>query len=193
MGRYLVCVTGASGSLYAVRTLRALVEAKQEVHVVASAWGERILNAETGGSSVDWATRIGIPPDRVYNASHMEAFVSSGSFRLDGTIVVPCSMSTVSALASGNVVNLIHRAGAVALKEGWPLIVVPRETPLSLVDLKNLTALAEAGAIVLPACPAFYSKPQTQEDLADFLAGKILDRLGIPNDLYSRWDPRGKE
>ena len=193
MGRYLVCVTGASGSLYAVRTLRALVAARQDVHLVASVWGERVLIAETGGSSMDWATRIGIPPDRVYNAAHLESVVSSGSFRLDGTIMVPCSMSTVAALASGTAANLVHRAGAVALKEGWPLVVVPRETPLSLVDLRNLTALAEAGAAVLPACPAFYSNPKTLDDLADFIAGRILDRLGVPNELFRRWDPHGKE
>jgi len=188
MGRFLVCVTGASGSLYAVRTIRALLESGQEAHLTASAWGNRVLAEETGASLSDWAVRLGVPSNRVYDASDLAAPVSSGSFRLEGTVVVPCSMSTAGALASGTVLNLVHRAGAVALKEGWPLVIVPRETPFSLIDLRNLTGLAEAGAAVLPASPGFYQRPRSLDDLADFMAGRILDRLGIPNELFRRWD-----
>jgi len=164
-----------------------LVEAGQEAHLVASVWGARVMAEETGSSLADWAARVGVPPNRVYDSSDLAASVSSGSFRLDGTVIVPCSMSTTGALASGTMMNLVHRAGSVALKEGWPLVLVPRETPFSLLDLRNLTALAEAGAVVLPASPGFYYKPQSMDDLADFMAGKILDRLGIRNELFRRW------
>ncbi len=193
MGRYLVCVTGASGGIYAVRTLRALAEAGMEIHLAASEWGGRVLERETGASPEEWARRTGIASDRVYGPADLAAPVSSGSFRLDGTVVVPCSMSTAGALASGTVAGLVQRAGAVALKEGWPLVLVPRETPLSLVDLRNLTALAEAGAAILPACPGFYNRPSSLDDLADFMAGRILDRLGVPNSLFRRWGAEARE
>jgi 4-hydroxy-3-polyprenylbenzoate decarboxylase len=121
----------------------------------------------------------------------MAAPPSSGSWRLDGTVVVPCSMSTAGAIASGATTNLVHRAAAVALKEGRRLVIVPRETPWSLVDLRNMTALAEAGAAILPACPGFYHKPAGIDDLVDFVVGKILDRLGIEHELFERWGHDG--
>lgn len=187
MGKYLICLTGASGSVYGIRVMRALVEGGHEVHAVASLWGGRVAEQETGRSLTDWGKEFGIPPERIYFPDDLGAPVASGSFRLDGTVVVPCSMSSIGAIASGVCLNLIHRAALVCLKEGRPLVLVPRETPLSLPDLRNLTALAEAGAAILPASPAFYHSSQNIEDMVDFIAGKILDRLSVEHELYARW------
>jgi len=188
MGRYLVCVTGASGSAYGVRTVEAFLAAGHEVHLVFSTWGARVFETETGRTVDAWLSGIGLPKDRVYAPDNLAAPPASGSWQLDGTVIVPCSMSTTGAVASGATTNLVHRAAAVALKEGRTLVLVPRETPWSLVDLRNLTALAEAGAAVLPACPGFYHHPATIDDMVNFVAGKILDRLGVGHALFDRWD-----
>ncbi|AEF82323.1 UbiX family flavin prenyltransferase [Leadbettera azotonutricia] len=187
MGKYLICITGASGSVYGIRTIKALVEGGHEVHSIVSSWGNRVMERETGKSLASWIGELGLPPERVYAPEDLAAPPASGSFRLDGTVVVPCSMSSVGAIASGLCLNLIHRSALVSLKEGRPLVLVPRETPLSLLDLRNLTVLAEAGAVILPASPAFYQVPQNIDDMVNFVAGKILDRLGIDHNLYTRW------
>jgi flavin prenyltransferase len=187
MGRYLVCITGASGSVYGLRVITALQEAGHEVHSVFSAWGAKVMLQETGTSPEAWSKRQGLSPDRIYASDNLAAPPASGTFRLAGTVIVPCSMSTLGALASGASTNLIHRSGSVALKEGRPLILVPREAPLSLVDLRNMTVLAEAGATILPASPGFYHRPTTVEQLVDFVAGKVLDRLGVEHRLYEAW------
>jgi len=188
MGRYVVCLTGASGSAYGVRTVEALLAAGHEVHLVFSTWGARVFVTETGRTVDAWISGMSLPKDRVYAPDNLAAPPSSGSWQLDGTVIVPCSMSTIGAVASGATTNLVHRAAAVALKEGRPLVLVPRETPLSLIDLRNLTALAEAGAAILPACPGFYHHPETIDDMVNFVAGKILDRLGVGHSLFDRWD-----
>jgi len=188
MGRYLVCVTGASGSAYGVRTIEAILAAGHEVHLVLSTWGARVFETETGLTVDAWISGIGLPKDRVHAPDNLAAPPSSGSWQLDGTVIVPCSMSTIGAVASGATTNLVHRAAAVALKEGRTLVLVPRETPWSLVDLRNLTALAEAGAAILPACPGFYHHPATIDDIVNFVAGKILDRLGVGHGLFDRWE-----
>ncbi len=193
MGRYLVCVTGASGSIYGARTIKALAAAGHEVHAVFSAWGARVFETELGSSPDAWTRTAGITLAGSYAPDDLAAPPSSGSWRLDGTVIVPCSMGTAGAIASGTATNLVHRAAAVALKEGRPLILVVRETPLSLIALRNLTALAEAGAVILPASPAFYQKPATIDELVDFVTGRILDRLGVENDLYSRWGDQSLE
>ncbi|HUW71269.1 MAG TPA: UbiX family flavin prenyltransferase [bacterium] len=187
MGRYVVCVTGASGSAYGARTIEALIDAGHEVHVIFSAWGARVFETEMGLAVDSWLSNIGLPQDRVHAPDDLAAPPSSGSWQRDGTIIVPCSMSTTGAIASGATTNLVHRAAAVALKEGRPLVLVPRETPWSLIDLRNLTALAEAGAAIVPACPGFYHRPATIDDIVDFMAGKILDRLGVQHHLVDRW------
>ncbi len=169
MGRYLVCLTGASGSIYGLRTIKALMDAGKEVHAVVSHWGARVMAEETGREWSDWAQSLALDPARIHDPDDLAAPPSSGSF------------------ASGTATTLVHRAAGVALKEGWPLIMVPREAPLSLIHLRNMTSLAEAGAIILPASPAFYQKPKTMEDLIDFVVGKILDRFGIPHSLYQAW------
>lgn len=187
MKRFLICVTGASGAIYGLRTIKALLDLKHEVHCIVSYWGERVIQAESGRDFAFWAEEYGLSGEHLYAPLDLSAPPSSGSFRLDGTIIVPCSMNTAGAIASGMSYNLIQRAAQVSLKESRPLLVIPRETPLSLFDLRNLTALAEAGAAVIPASPAFYHRPRTIDDLADFMAGKILDRLGLENRLFVRW------
>ncbi len=187
MGRYLVCVTGASGSVYGARTIEALIKTGHEVHAVFSTWGESVFTMETGLSLFAWMAGAGLDANRVYAPDDLAAPPSSGSWKLDGTVIVPCSMSTIGAVASGASTNLVHRSAAVALKEGRRLVLVPREMPWSIVDLRNMTSLAEAGAAILPACPAFYHKPQTIDDLVNFVAGKILDRLGVEHELFERW------
>jgi 4-hydroxy-3-polyprenylbenzoate decarboxylase len=187
LGKYLICITGASGSVYGIRTLTALIKAGHEVHCVVSPWGDRVLKEETGKSFNSWIGELGIKPKRVYSPEDLGAPPASGSFKLDGTVIVPCSMNTAGAVSSGVCFNLIHRAALTSLKEGRPLILAFRETPLSLPDLRNLTALAEAGAVILPAAPAFYHAPQNIDDLVDFIAGKILDRLSVDHNLYTRW------
>jgi 4-hydroxy-3-polyprenylbenzoate decarboxylase len=187
MGRYLVGITGASGSIYGLRTIKALLDAGQEVHAVVSHWGARVMAEETGREWPDWAHGLRLDRANIHDPDDLAAPPSSGSFRLDGTIIVPSSMGTIGAVASGMATTLIHRAAGVALKEGWPLMMVPREAPFSLIHLRNMTSLAEAGAIILPASPAFYQKPKSMEDLIDFMVGKILDRFGIPHSLYRAW------
>jgi len=187
MGRYLVCVTGASGAVYGLRVIRALVEGGHEAHAIVSAWGERVVLEETGRKAAHWFSEFGLPAERVHNPADLTAPPASGTFRLDGTCIAPCSMATVGALASGSARNLVQRAGAVALKEGRTLVLATRETPLSLIDLRNLATLAEAGAAILPASPGFYHRPKTIDDLVDFVAGKVLDRLGVDHELFARW------
>lgn len=187
MGKYLICITGASGSVYGIRTIKALIKGGHEVHCVVSPWGDRVIREETGKPFNSWVDELGIKAESVYAPENLGAPPASGSFGLDGTVVVPCSMSTVGAVASGVCLNLIHRAALISLKEGRPLILAFRETPLSLPDLRNLTALAEAGAAILPAAPAFYHAPQNIDDLIDFIAGKILDRLSVKHNLYTQW------
>jgi 4-hydroxy-3-polyprenylbenzoate decarboxylase len=187
MKRYLVCITGASGAMYGIRTIKALHENGCEVHVIVSPWGKNVIEQETKKSFSQWIDFLGVNPDHVYQPEDLAAVPASGSFRFDGTVIVPCSMNSTGCIASGISGNLIHRAAMVALKESRPLILVTRETPLSLIDLKNLVSLAEAGAAVLPASPAFYHEPKSIDDMIDFVAGKILDRLGINHNLFNRW------
>ena len=192
-----VGVTGASGALYAVRTLAALLERDLRVELVVSDMGRRLLRDELGpaaaidrldqylvdryGSTVHHGTLI------THSNKDVGASIASGSYPCDGMIIVPCSMKTLAGVAHGLSRNLIERTADVVLKERRPLIIVPRETPMSLPQLRNLALCAEAGAQVLPAMPAFYQKPLTIDDLADFMAGKILSSLGIEHRLYPVW------
>ncbi len=193
--RYLVCITGASGAIYSLRLMSALAARGVILHVVASQWGARVLLEETGRPLGYWLGKLRTQggPDggpsliTLHDNSDFSAPIASGSFRLCGTVIAPCSMGTLGAVSSGTCSNLIHRAGAVALKEGWPLIVVPRETPLSLVSIRAMAQLKEAGAVVLPASPSFYSKPKDIESLVDTVVYRILDHLGIVDKNVFRW------
>src|SRR3989339_1967678 len=156
MERYLVCITGASGALYSLRLISALAAKGVIVHLTCSAWGARVMLEETERPLGYWLGRIrtsggpgGSPAIvKLHPSDDFSSPVASGSFRLDGAVIAPCSMGTIGSLASGACSNLIHRAGSVALKEGWPLILVPREAPLSLVGLRALVTLREAGAVI---------------------------------------------
>ena len=192
-----VGVTGASGALYAVRTVAALLAGGFRVELVVSDFGRRLLRDELGeaascdglleyltgryGEDVQAGTLV------VHSNRNLGASIASGSYACGGMAIVPCSMKTLAGVAHGLSRSLIERAADVMLKERRPLVIVPRETPMSLPQLRNLVASAEAGATVLPAMPAFYQGPRTLDDLADFMAGKILDALGVPHALYPPW------
>lgn len=194
--RITVAITGASGAIYALRTLRALLLSGATVDVIVSDFGWMLLREEEGfaGKQADLDAflqdRYGSMPGSLilHSSGDLAATVASGSARSDGMVVVPCSMKTLSGIAQGASRNLIERAADVALKERRPLILAPRETPMSLIHLRNMVAATEAGAIMVPAMPAFYQKPQTFDDLADFIAGRILSLLGIDHALFPAWE-----
>jgi 4-hydroxy-3-polyprenylbenzoate decarboxylase len=193
----VVAVTGASGAIYAGRLLRALLADGHSVHLVLSKYGRYLLVEELGfaperESVVELLVRlygeeVRQGTLREYRVNDLACALASGTARLDGMVVVPCSMKTLAGISHGLSSNLIERAADVFLKERRPLVLVPRETPLSLVHLRNLTAATEAGALVVPAMPAFYQRPTTFEDLGDFIAGRVLDLLGIEHRLFPRW------
>ena len=192
-----VGVTGASGAIYATRTVAALLAAGCRVELVASDFGRRLLRDEIGAEAAaerlaDYlAGRYGGEVRAgslvLHSNRDMGASIASGSHSCDSMAVVPCSMKTLAGIAHGASRNLIERAADVMLKERRRLVVVPRETPLSLPQLRNLVLCAEAGAVVLPAMPAFYQQPRSIDDLADFMAGKILSALGFEHALYPAW------
>lgn len=187
----VLAITGASGAPYAVRLLDVLARARVPVELIVSRHGWRLLEAEsaigdldglrraTGG---DWATVRHFPDD------DRGALPASGSHRTAGMVICPCSMGTVSAVAQGSSRSLVERAADVTLKERRKLIVVPRETPWSLIHLRNLVTLAEAGAVVIPAAPGFYHRPSTIDQLVDFLVQRILDQLDLDIAVAPRWE-----
>jgi len=190
----VVGVTGASGAAYAVRLVACTVRAGRRVWLVVSRPGRLVLADEAGmGGSPDAPDLATLWPAEVLErvtyvpAETLDAPPASGSFGAEATVVLPCSMNTLAALAHGLSQNLVHRAAQVALKEGRPLVVVPREMPVTRIDLENMARLAGAGAHVWPAMPAFYHRPASVADLVDFVVAKVLDRLGIGHDLDVRW------
>lgn len=186
----ILAITGASGAPYAVRLLQVLAQGRVPTWLIVSSHGWRLLHTEcaiadrdglqqaTGG---DWSSVTLYPND------DRGAHPASGSCRTSGMVVCPCSMGTLSAIAHGSSRSLIERAADVTLKERRALIVVPRETPLSLVHLRNMTLLTEAGAVVLPAAPGFYHRPERIEQLVDFVVQRVLDRVGLDIDIADRW------
>jgi 4-hydroxy-3-polyprenylbenzoate decarboxylase len=198
MARYLVCMTGASGAIYGLRLLEAMASPggpcpDAELHLVATPWAERVVLEETGAPLSGRVEALGPGRIEFHESDDLGSPLSSGSFRLDGTVVVPCSTGTAGAIAAGVSANLVQRASAVALKEGWPLVLVPRESPLSLVALRNLVALKEAGATILPASPGFYARPASVTELVDQIVARILDRLALALPGARRWQDGGEE
>lgn len=194
----IVGISGASGLIYVVRALKYLLEADYEVDVVASKASYLVWQAENNlrmPAEPDlqeqfWREQAGVPLKgklRCHRWADVGATIASGSFRTLGMVVIPCSMSTAAKLATGLSSDLLERAADVQLKEGRPLILVPRETPFSLIHLRNLTTLAEAGARIVPAIPAWYHNPQTIEDLVDFVVARALDQLDIDCIPINRW------
>jgi flavin prenyltransferase len=207
---WVVGVSGASGTPYAAAVLRGLLAAGQPIDLVVSRAARLTLLDETGIAWHDdadslraWLSvpldpddigrrRVDFDPEvlRFWAAGDLAAAPSSGSYRTRGMVVVPTSTAAVAGIALGLSKDLLQRAADVTLKERRPLVVVPREAPLTGATLRHLVALDEAGAVVLPASPAFYAKPKTMQQLVDFVAGKILDVLGVEHDLFARWQGR---
>ncbi len=215
----VVAVTGASGSIYAIRLVSALLVANRTVHLVTSSAARQVLLREleadfpsigadeslwraslekilTGPIAVKWGFAekpacSGLTGSagslKIHGISDYSAGIASGSFMTAGMVICPCSMGTLSAIASGASTNLIHRAADVHLKERRPLVLVPRETPLSVIQLENMTRISRAGATVLPSMPGFYHQPQSVADLVDFVVARICDHLHVPNTLMQRW------
>jgi flavin prenyltransferase len=192
-----LAVTGASGAIYAVRTLAELLSRGVGVELVVSDYGRRLLRDELGEAaaierlmpylSAKYGPGVNKGAFTLLSNRDLGATIASGSHECTAMAIVPCSMKTLAGVAHGLSRNLIERAADVMLKERRPLVIVPRETPMSLPALKNMVLCAEAGAVVLPAMPAFYQLPQTLDDLADFMAGKILSALGFEHELYPAW------
>ncbi len=175
--RVLVAITGASGVVYGKRLLEVLKQKNIETSCIISDIAKQIIAHELGKLNV-----------KCFGEDEMMAPFASGSHKIDTMIVIPCSMKTLASIANGITSSLITRSADVTMKEGRRLILVPRETPLNAVQIENMLKLARLGVMILPAMPAFYHKPQTIEELVDFVIGKVLDALGIENDLFTRWE-----
>ena len=187
----VLAITGASGAPYAVRLLDVLARARVPVELIISSHGWRLLETESGivddkglkaATGGDWSSVT------VYPDNDRGARPASGSHRTAGMVICPCSMGTVSAIAQGSSRSLVERAADVTLKERRKLILVPRETPFSLIHLRNLTAVTEAGAVIIPAAPGFYHRPTTIDQLIDFIVQRIVDQLGLDIALAPRWE-----
>ncbi len=182
--RIVVGITGASGATYGHRLIGALAEARREIHVILSNCGEELLRIELGIGRNDLATMA----HRIYSNDDMTAPLASGSYRFDSMVIAPCSMRTIAAIASGDSGCLMSRVAEVCLKERRRLVLVPRETPLNLLHIRNMETLTLAGATVLPAMPAFYPRPVSVDDMVSFIVGKIMDQLQIEHNLFRRWE-----
>lgn len=192
-GRIIVGITGASGVIYGVRMVELLLRMGMEVHLTVTDAGWLVLKEERAipGRSA-WLTSLEALGEGnrffLHGIKELTAPIASGSFRMSGMAVIPCSMGTLSAIAQGASGNLLERAADVMIKEGKPLLLVPRETPLSAIHLRNMLTLAETGVRIMPAMPAFYHEPKSVEAMVDFIVGKALDQLGLEHhELYRRW------
>ena len=192
-GDVVLGMTGASGAPYAVALLRTLNRLGRVVHLTISPSGAHVLREELGVevalNRFDASAFGDLDPSKVVYHHHADftAGIASGSFPTAGMVVAPCSMSTLASVAHGITTNLVTRAADVHLKERRKLILVPRETPLSLIHLENMTSVTRAGAVVLPAMPGWYHRPQTLDDLVKFVVARICDQLGVENSLVARW------
>ncbi|MGA2583753.1 MAG: UbiX family flavin prenyltransferase [Tepidisphaeraceae bacterium] len=188
----VTAITGASGAMYAQRLIQGLVAGGVNVHLVVSPLGRRLLHDELGMEAVDPAALAGTGSHTItlYNYNDVGAKLASGSFLHQGMVIVPCSSNTLAEVAHGLGDNLISRAAAVTLKERRRLILVHREMPLSPIDVNNYKILSDAGVILAPANPGFYLNPQSVTDVVDFVAGKLLDLVGVAHSMDTRWDPR---
>jgi flavin prenyltransferase len=192
-----IAITGASGAVYATRTVAALLERGVHIELIVSDYGRRLLRDELGEQAAmdrfvpflteKYGAAVSAGSMTVHSNRDLGATIASGSHGCSGMAIVPCSMKTLAAVAHGLSRNLIERAADVMLKEKRRLVIVPRETPMSLPQLRNMVLCAEAGAMILPAMPGFYQQPKTLDDLADFMAGKILSALGFEHTLYPAW------
>lgn len=179
----VVGISGASGVAYGIRLLEVLAEMGSATHLVMTDAARKIIEIETDESPLE----VEMMADKVYSPRDFTASIASGSYIFDAMVVAPCSMKTLAGIANGFSDTLITRAADVCLKERRRLILVTRESPLNLVHLRNMVAATEAGAIILPSCPGFYTKPQTVEEMVDVVVGRVLDLLGAEHQLSRRW------
>ncbi|MDP2619747.1 MAG: UbiX family flavin prenyltransferase [Hyphomicrobiales bacterium] len=184
MKKLVVGMTGSTGAIFGVRLLQVLADTDCETHLIISKWAQRTVEHETSMTVADLRALA----TETYGIADMGAKVSSGSFRTDGMVVVPCSMRTVAAIAHGNGDHLVHRAADVILKERRKLVLVARETPLNDIHLENLLKLSRMGVTILPPMPAFYNQPKSLADMVDHIVMRILDQFDMPRDLMKRWD-----
>jgi len=205
MGTYTIAITGASGSIYGIRLLKYLLEKGHNVYLTITKEGSLILKEEVGfdwqEQQIEEETEKEIKRDlklkeanlHYFSEDNLSAPISSGSAKVDAMVVIPCSMKALSGIAHGYANNLVERAADVIIKEGRTLILVPRETPLNSIHLRNMLILSEMGVKIIPAMPAFYSDPKNINDLVDFVAGKVLDSLCVENNLFKRWKGLSKD
>jgi 4-hydroxy-3-polyprenylbenzoate decarboxylase len=179
-------MTGASGAVLGIRLLDALRSLPVETHLVLSQWARATIETETGYS----VRQVRALADHVYGVRDQAAAISSGSFRTDGMVVIPCSMKTLAAIRSGYGEGLIARAADVTIKEHKPLVLVPREMPLSVIHLENMLALARMGVVMAPPVPAFYQRPASVDDIVDHIVARVLDQFGLELPGTSRWPER---
>ncbi len=182
--KILLSIGGASGSIYGVRLLEELIKSGVEVHLVVSDSGKKILEHETGHNYGALKKKASF----CYDNDDLFAAPASGSFQLDAVVIAPCSMKTLSAIANGYGDTLTSRVASCCLKEGRKLVLVVRETPLDLPGIKNMLVAKQSGAVILPAMPGFYHKPEKIKELVDFIVGKVLDQLGLEHNLFKRWE-----
>ena len=190
MKKIVIGITGASGSIYAIRLIEELLKKEIFVHIICTETGKKVMNFETAVDIDEWAREL----KETYNHVKLEDInnlfsgVASGSYKFDAMIILPCSMGTLAEISMGLAKNLLCRAADVSLKENRKLIIVPRETPLNAIHLENMLKLSRLGVTILPAVPGFYHKPQSIDDLINFIVGKILDSLSIENTLFTKWE-----
>jgi 4-hydroxy-3-polyprenylbenzoate decarboxylase len=181
--RLVIGMTGSTGVLYGVRALQVLKDCKVETHLVITEWAKKCLAMETN-HTIDDVKKLATSYS---DDSNLAASISSGTYKTDGMIVIPCSMKTLSSIANGYDETLVARSAGVTLKESRKLVLVPRETPLTAINLENMLKLARLGVVILPPVPGFYTKPKSIEEIIDHTVGKCLDQFNIEHDLYKRW------
>jgi 4-hydroxy-3-polyprenylbenzoate decarboxylase len=179
----VVGMTGATGAIYGIRLLEVLRDTRVQTHLVMSEWAEKTVIAETDRKPDE----VRALADHVYDDRDLSAPLSTGSFLTAGMIIAPCSMKSLAAIANGISEGLIHRAADVTIKEGRKLLLLVRESPLSVIHLENMLKVARAGALVVPPVPAFYARPRTLDEMVDHTVGRVLDHFGIQHDLVRRW------
>lgn len=196
---WIIGITGASGVVYGVELCRQLLRQGIGVHLIVTDAGWRVLKDELGWNAADRVAEATVQLDggpgklTLHPVRDVGAAVASGSFLTAGMVIVPCSMGTLSAVARGASDNLLERAADVVMKEGRPLLLVPRETPLHAIHLENMLMLARLGVKIIPAMPAFYHQPRTLQDAVSFMVGKVLDMMGVEHDMYTRWGAHTNE
>ena len=181
--KIVIGITGSTGVIYGIRMLEVLKENNVETHLILSKWGEKCIGMETE-YNVDGVKSLAT---KVFDESNMAASVSSGTYKIDGMIVIPCSMKTLSSIAVGYDETLISRVAGVTLKESRKLVLVTRETPLTAINLENMLKLARLGVVILPPMPGFYTNPKSIDEIVNHTVGKCLDQFDIEHDLYRRW------